>query len=342
MSRHEQGWHLAQAKVVALRSFDDEEALMWLKDHPDGRIETSLGDLAELFGWRSGLDLAPRRARRFYLVLGGSIAAGMVLDLFDSNPIRMLFLSAVLNDQAGVLDFAGGPVAKKRLDERLRTLRAESPLPWVEAPPAWALALFVEAGARHAEAGAFLPAELARWLKMLPAAAAPADPPIYDRVPAAAVAADPTLLDRSAEVLALPELAGWFLDPPSVQAEALDLLQAKESRLVVSDQIKAERVAALIDRVIDAHFTHEARRRWQRRLEETAFVLAETGRPAPARLAVAAALALGDAERPARHIPFVRALAERSLDVASEVALGRLPADEVSRRPRHLEMSRAR
>src|SRR5262245_33979719 len=48
----DQGWHVAQAKVVALRSFDDEEALMWLKDHPDGRIETSLGDLAELFGWR--------------------------------------------------------------------------------------------------------------------------------------------------------------------------------------------------------------------------------------------------------------------------------------------------
>lgn len=53
--------------------------------------------VAELFGWRSGLDLPPRRARRFYLVLTGAVVAGMLLDLFQTNPIRVLFLSAVLN-----------------------------------------------------------------------------------------------------------------------------------------------------------------------------------------------------------------------------------------------------
>jgi Mn2+/Fe2+ NRAMP family transporter len=53
--------------------------------------------LAELFAWRSGLDLPPRRARRFYLILAGAIVAGMTLDIFDTNPIRMLFWSAVLN-----------------------------------------------------------------------------------------------------------------------------------------------------------------------------------------------------------------------------------------------------
>ena len=53
--------------------------------------------VAELFGWRAGLDLSPRRARRFYMVLTGAVASGMILDVFDTNPIRMLFLSAVLN-----------------------------------------------------------------------------------------------------------------------------------------------------------------------------------------------------------------------------------------------------
>lgn len=53
--------------------------------------------VAELFAWRAGLDLRPRQARRFYLVLGGAILAGIVLDAFDTNPIRMLFWSAVLN-----------------------------------------------------------------------------------------------------------------------------------------------------------------------------------------------------------------------------------------------------
>ncbi len=53
--------------------------------------------VAELFGWRSGLELPPRRARRFYLVLSASIVAGMILEAFGTNPIRMLFLSAVVN-----------------------------------------------------------------------------------------------------------------------------------------------------------------------------------------------------------------------------------------------------
>ncbi len=53
--------------------------------------------VAELFRWRASLDLTPRRARRFYLVLTGAIVIGMILDLFNTNPIRMLFWSAVLN-----------------------------------------------------------------------------------------------------------------------------------------------------------------------------------------------------------------------------------------------------
>lgn len=53
--------------------------------------------VAELFGWPAGLDLSPRRGRRFYLVLAGAIAGGMLLDVSDANPVRMLFLSAVVN-----------------------------------------------------------------------------------------------------------------------------------------------------------------------------------------------------------------------------------------------------
>jgi NRAMP (natural resistance-associated macrophage protein)-like metal ion transporter len=53
--------------------------------------------VAELLRWRSGLDLKPSRARGFYLVLTGAIATGTVLAAFDTNPMRILFVSAVLN-----------------------------------------------------------------------------------------------------------------------------------------------------------------------------------------------------------------------------------------------------
>lgn len=53
--------------------------------------------VAELFGWRAGLDLSPRRGRRFYLVFAYAMLGGMLLDLVQMSPIRMLLLAAVLN-----------------------------------------------------------------------------------------------------------------------------------------------------------------------------------------------------------------------------------------------------
>ena len=53
--------------------------------------------LAELLGWRAGLDLGPWQGRRFYLVLAGAIVAGMLIDALGASAIRMMFLSAVVN-----------------------------------------------------------------------------------------------------------------------------------------------------------------------------------------------------------------------------------------------------
>lgn len=53
--------------------------------------------VAEVFGWRTGLDLSPWRGRRFYLVLAGSIVIGMVITALQRNPVHVLFLSAIVN-----------------------------------------------------------------------------------------------------------------------------------------------------------------------------------------------------------------------------------------------------
>jgi NRAMP (natural resistance-associated macrophage protein)-like metal ion transporter len=53
--------------------------------------------IAELRGWRSGLDETFRRAKRFYYVFAAAIAIGIALDVVRASPIRMLFLSAIVN-----------------------------------------------------------------------------------------------------------------------------------------------------------------------------------------------------------------------------------------------------
>ena len=53
--------------------------------------------VSEAFGWRVGLDLPPWRGRRFYLVLGAAIAGGVLLDGLRLDPIRLLFMAAIVN-----------------------------------------------------------------------------------------------------------------------------------------------------------------------------------------------------------------------------------------------------
>jgi hypothetical protein len=269
-------------------------------------------------------------AEAWVSAVDGTGSRGLWLTLVGPHGERTL-LQAILSEDAGLVDFSAGQLAKKRVEARLQALRAESPLPWVAAPAAWAWATLVGAAAHARAAGRPVPLDLARWIERV--GVPPAEPtPIHARLPAAPD--DPGRLERSARLLALPELTGWFLDPERVASDGVEWLQAQESRLVVSDQIKAERRAALVDRVVETQFDAGARPRWQRRLEEQAYVFLGLGREEDARTAVAVARALADPAASLRHVPFVRALAERSLEVAGEVATGRVSAETASRAPR--------
>jgi hypothetical protein len=264
--------------------------------------------------WLSGIDGSGSRAA--WILFEGGLGGGLRL------------CSLILNDEAGIMDAAGGPIARKRLEAELRGLRESQKLPWVEVDGGRACALVAQALALHERLGTVPPPEFARWRKSFAGADRQAVGGERAREPV-----DAAVLERSASLLELPELGGWFLDPARVATEALALLQARESRLVVSDQIKAEREAAILDGVIEAHFPAAARLRWAGRLREMADIFAMTGRAEAATLARQAAAVLADADRAAAAIPFVRALAARGLEMAAEVALGRARLDEVSRAP---------
>jgi len=260
--------------------------------------------------WLSGIDGSGSRAA--WILFEGPYGGGALCSL-------------ILNDVVGITEVAGGDITKKRLEAELASLRATQKLPWVETETERALGLVAESLRLHAERSTAPPAAFARWQPFF-AAAAPAEMPALE-------GPDATLVERSAELLALPELAGWFLDPESVQKDALEVQEARESRLVVSDQIKAERQEAILTRVIEREFAPDARRRWARRLAEMAWIFGATERPEHEAMARSAAAALAAPDAEARHHPFARAVAQRGLEVAAEVAAGRVRAADVSRKP---------
>jgi hypothetical protein len=286
-------------------------------------------------GWFSGIDGTGSRA--VWVLFEGGFGSGSLCSL-------------IVNDVAGIRDVAGGEITRKRLEEELKSLRASQKLPWIEVEPTRAVAAVIDALDLHARLGTAPPAAFERWKRLFEDAREfalggvaglgglgghlgapqlqhegqggnrPIDP-------------DPELVDRAPELLALPELASWFIDPEAVQSDALALLEARESRLVVSDQIKAEREAAIVARIVERELGSQARQRWARRLDEMAFVFDQTRRPEPAAIARAAAVALADETRDVTRQPFATGLARRALEIAGEVAAGRLSAADVSRKP---------
>jgi hypothetical protein len=261
--------------------------------------------------WVSGIDGAGSRA--VWIVFEGGLGGGQSL------------CSLIVNDEAGILDAAGGAITRKRLERELATLYRDQKLPWVEMPPMRVCALVVEAMATHQRAGRPPPAAFGRWAPFFEGMASASEPVPEEPPP------DPRLVERSAELLDLAELAGWFADPAGIGEEAVSLLEMRDSRLVVSDQVKTERESAIVARAVERSFPDEARPRWARRLDEMALVFRATGREEPARIATATATALRDLERPLASVPWVSAMARRGLEVAADVALGRVSLADVRR-----------
>jgi len=237
-----------------------------------------------------------------------------------------------------VVEVAGGPITKKRLEAELAELRASQRLPWVEFPPAVVLARVADTLALHDRLETAPPADFARWQRLLttPVPAAPEAGGSLPAPPAPVADADepgdssPSDPER---LLGLPEFAGWFLDPERVQADAVALLEARSTRLIVSDQVKAERERAIVTGVVERELTREVATRWALRLVDMAAILEATGRPEAAAAARSTGRSLVDPGQPPAANPFGRRLAERALEVAIEVVSGRLSADAAGRRP---------
>src|SRR5262249_30149043 len=148
--------------------------------------------------------------------------------LFETTVGALELCSLIVNDEVGIVDAAGGEIKKKRLETELAALRASQKLPWVEVEPSRALQRVGEALSLHRARAPSPAAPFQRWERLFTAV----DPP-----PLPSGAPDAALVEQAPSLLDLPELAGWFLDPEVVQADALEILQGRESKLVVSDQI---------------------------------------------------------------------------------------------------------
>src|SRR5262249_20636999 len=114
----------------------------------------------------------------------------------------------------------------------------------------------------------------------------------------------------SAELLREPPFLAWAPDAEALEPFVGEIAAVRDSPLVLNELQQRERVHEIIRRAVRALYPATV---LARRLDGTAYVLAETGRAAIADRALATAALLRARPEEAYESPFVSGLVERAL-----------------------------
>lgn len=220
----------------------------------------------------------------------------------------LLLVAADVNEPDGLRDLRVAEVTRKQLRTMRERLQRETGLRVVEADWRAVDALLLEAQDRS---GTVTERRL-DYRRVRPRLTA--EPPAPARELSSTKVATPDAAERaplvadSATLLAEPEFRSWWPRPEAAAPFVAELREIRESPLVLGPAQQDERLRAVLERATTALYPPGV---VARRLEATAYVLAETGRLTAARRALAVAAALrAEGGAPA---PFVQALAHQGL-----------------------------
>jgi hypothetical protein len=118
---------------------------------------------------------------------------------------------------------------------------------------------------------------------------------------------------RSRRLLEEPAFRFWLVDEDWMKPYLDRIEQAQESRLVLNDAQKEERLAAIVRDAAREIFAGESGAIFSRRLEDASWCLAEAGRREPALLALAVALELAKGDIGMLDIAFLTGLVQKSI-----------------------------
>jgi len=269
---------------------------------------------------------APAAAPR----LASDEAEGL-LSLFDGRGDRLLWIirplatggaflvAAQVNEPEGLREVSAGEASRKHIRAARQKLGADG-MRLVAADWRTLDALLVEA---HARAGGGTTRER-DYLRLRPRLTAepprPPAEPVSAGVTAPGAEESAALAAGSAALLEEPELRPWFPPPEAAAPFVEEIAGLRDSPIVLSRVAQEERVREVLRRAAETLFPPAV---LARRLEGTAYLLAETGRSLAARRALAVALLLRARPADAMEIPLVSLLVER--------AVGGLLAEESAR-----------
>jgi hypothetical protein len=219
----------------------------------------------------------------------------------------LVLVAAEVNEPAGLRDLRVLDVTRKQLRTMRQRFQREASLTLVEADWRAVDALVVEAQARLAAPDRRLDYARVRMRVTTLPPLAPAEL-VSARVRPPDADERPRLVAESAALVAEPELRTWWPRPDDAGPILDEIRVIRESPLVVSKPQQEDRLRDVLSRAARSLYPPAL---MARRLDATAFVLAETGRLEAARRALAVAATLR--ADPDADVPLLQTLAVQGL-----------------------------
>ena len=221
-------------------------------------------------------------------------------------------IQAMLHDREGLLRFGGMQVRRKELRKMADDIKQQHGITMISIPWEFADQIVYE-GYERAKARGQSGLENFHEVRSIIATGKPKEQahPIYRRL-AADQAREGAWRELSRRLLDEPELRYWILTDDWLQAILPQLEEAQTSRLVLNPLQKEERFNAIVREAVKTLCSGENGQAFKRRMEDMALYFLETNRADAAKLALAVALQVGEADPGLLDISFLTGLVQKS------------------------------
>jgi len=221
-------------------------------------------------------------------------------------------IQAMLHDREGLLRFGGMHVRRKELRKMADEIKQQHGISMISIPWEFADQIVYE-GYERAKARGQSGLENFHEVRSIIATGKPKDQahPIYRRLDADQAREGPWR-ELSRRLLDEPELRYWILTDDWLQAILPQLEEAQTSRLVLNPLQKEERFNAIVREAVKTLCSGENGQAFKRRMEDMALYFLETNRADAAKLALAVALQVGEADPGLLDISFLTGLVQKS------------------------------
>lgn len=256
-----------------------------------------------------------------YVTTMDPLGERLLLAVKPKSDQELTIFQFLISDQKGINDLIASVTTTKDFKKYITKIENAKDITMVEIDLAYCHFLIKESSQRNHASGNRLPNNHFLWKKFFGDYDSNCDKAaIYTILNAEEIKAREFLLQQSEDLIEKCEYAFWVLEWKFLVDSYKELYEAEHSTLVLAGYQKESRINEIVKKTAQLFFDDKNRSLFQRRLEETAYILWKTGKVEESQISLAAALAFAPEGVSSEHHPFAIKTVEENFKFLKEQA----------------------